>query len=624
MNKNQELEALYDTVAQLYFKNLQFLETQQPALFNKIKAFEALNIEQYFLEFVNNHFELINANGKHYYGCNPFLDAQHRCQNIEEKPAFNLLKTEEITNGVNYKNSINAFEYINDFLELPNNKEKKPFDKFIFLGTLLGVHLNDIHNALKAKAYLVCEQNLEIFRLSIFLTDYETLHKDAKLFFCIAEDESNTHKSIDQFLNYKPQYNHQIGFEVAREENISFIDTLTKACVDYDPYNYPFSEYLVSLKRSFYCKLQTKHGLLDCSKQQNILAKPILFLGAGPSLASSIEWVYMHQNAFTLVCAAACLRRLELLDIVPDIILSADGQYKQVIRQFDVQEKYYKNSLAIVSVKTDFEVLQKLNAANTFFMPDNLELFENSGFLTGVTVGDIGLDLLLRMGAKTIYMLGFDASVSLEGKTHDGIYKTNKVALTQANSVKNSGINTRTDLIKVKGNFEEEVWTFIQYKQMIDSIETIVSNHINKAKIYNLSNGAYFKHTLPLKKENINWNEFTALNKNELKNSIKEALKALSSKTLTPQDINDIKQEQKIIKKLQTISIAQLTKEFNKLKSTYKNSLSLQILEKFFDLITPYSTSKNTQKAEELRYKQFKEIVNELEKFYSKLNYPIL
>ncbi len=77
-------------------------------------------------------------------------------------------------------------------------------------------------------------------------------------------------------------------------------------------------------------------------------------------MASSIEWVYLYQDLFTIVCAAACLRRLELLDIVPDMILSVDGQYKQVVRQFDVAPKYYKNSLVIASVKTDLEVSEKV------------------------------------------------------------------------------------------------------------------------------------------------------------------------------------------------------------------------------------------------------------------------
>jgi hypothetical protein len=616
MNKNQELEALYDTVAAIYLKNIQFLSKNYPALHTKIKQFESLKIENFFLEFINNHFELVDINKRHYYGCNPFLDAQRRCQNLHDKPSFNLLKLKEITQTVYYKNSINAFEYINEYLELNPQNNNQTYDKFIFLGTLLGVHLNDLDKCLHAKVYLILEDNIEIFRLSLFLTDYEALSSTAQLFFCIAEDTVNISQTVTRFLHYKTAFNHRIAFEVADEKSIQYIDTITKACIDYDPYNYPFSEYLMSLKRAFYYKQHSAYGILNCQNRQNILNKPILFLGAGPSLASSIEWVYLHQDAFIVVCAAACLRRLELLDIVPDMILSVDGQYQQVIRQFDVNEKYYKNSLLVASTKTNQEVFEKQNKENSFFMPDNIEVFENSGFLTGITVGDVGLDLLLRLGAQKIYMLGFDACVSKSGKTHDSIYKNNTVVLQKSDVLQNKGLNTKKDLITVKGNFEEEVYTFVQYGQMIESIATITAHLPKEVTVFNLSNGAYFYNTTPLKKEDIHWKDFLRLNKTDVHTEIKKSLIALSSKTMTQKDLKDIKQEQKIIKKLKSIPITKWNKEFNILKSTYKNSLSLQIVEKFLNLITPYNRWMNTKESQALEENQFKEVVLDLEKIY--------
>ena len=58
----------------------------------------------------------------------------------------------------------------------------------------------------------------------------------------------------------------------------------------------------------------------------------------------------MNQDKFIIVCAAACLKRLQLLDVIPDIILTIDGQKDLVLPQFDVQEKYYKDSLIISSI----------------------------------------------------------------------------------------------------------------------------------------------------------------------------------------------------------------------------------------------------------------------------------
>jgi hypothetical protein len=417
MNKNQELEALYETVKAIYLKNITFFSVSYPHILEKIKYFEKLNIENYFIEFINNHFELMDSKNAPIYNCDPFFDSQKRCENISKKPSFNLIRNEIIQNGVSYENSINAKDYINQFLCLnKNNTKEQEFNKFIFFGTLLGVHLNDLDKKLNSKSYLIVEKNIEIFRLSMFLTDYESLCQNKKLFFCINEKEETTKNILNNFLKYKYEFNNIIGFEIACEKEIENIEIFTKYLIDLDPYNYPFSEYLISLKRSLFYKQNSSYGLLNLSQKKDIFHKPILFLGAGPSLAKNIEWVYMNQDKFLIICAAACLKRLELLDIVPDIILSIDGQNNQILKQFKVQEKYYKNSLTILSTKTDPEIFKIVNKENTFFIQDNLEVFENTGIFTGVTVGDIGLDLILRLGAIEIYMLGFDACISSSGK----------------------------------------------------------------------------------------------------------------------------------------------------------------------------------------------------------------
>ena len=101
---------------------------------------------------------------------------------------------------------------------------------------------------------IIIEENIEIFRLSMFLTDYEALEENSKLFLCINENEEKEKNIVSSFLEYKYEFNNTIGFEVASEKEVPIIDTLTKYFIDFDPYNYPFSEYLISLQRSFFYK----------------------------------------------------------------------------------------------------------------------------------------------------------------------------------------------------------------------------------------------------------------------------------------------------------------------------------------------------------------------------------
>lgn len=613
MSKKQEVEELFNTIKAIYLKNINFLAAKHIKLYEDITKFEALGVENYFLDFENNYFEILDKNKNKTYNCNPFSDSLSRCNNLEDKPCFNLLTDKFLNNKVSYKNQINAYDFVNEYLN--HKKQDMSYDKFIFIGTLLGVHINDLHKVLKSKVYLILEDELEIFRLSLFLTDYEELEKESKLFFCIEKNDKEKEEIIKNFLDYKRETNSKIFFEVASEKSISNISYISTIFANNDSINYPFSEYLVSLKRAFYY-FKEKKKILKLEASQDFFSHPILFMGAGPSLGENIEWVYLNQDSFIIVCAAGALKRCELLDIVPDIILSVDGQHKQVYKQYEVNEKYYINSIIISSIKTDKEVINKIDSKKLFLMQDNLETFHNCGIFTGVTVGDIGLDLILKLGAKEIYMLGFDASISKSGKTHDGTHKTRKVKAEKTDILKNKAINARTDLYEVEGNFREKVLTFMIYKQMIESINVITK--ATKATIFNLSDGASFSNTKALRVEEINIDTLRNINKKELQSDLEDNFNKLVLKTLSKKDKSDIKLEQKILKKLNTSTKKTFERNYKTLSSSYQNSISIQILNQFFKLLKPYSYE---YKSEEILNKQYSLIVDDLEEIY---NYPFL
>ena len=62
-------------------------------------------------------------------------------------------------------------------------------DKFIFVGVALGLHIPMLDAKVKASEYLIIEDDLELFRLSLFTTDYAKLAQSTKLYFSIADDD---------------------------------------------------------------------------------------------------------------------------------------------------------------------------------------------------------------------------------------------------------------------------------------------------------------------------------------------------------------------------------------------------------------------------------------------------
>ncbi|MFA9373012.1 MAG: 6-hydroxymethylpterin diphosphokinase MptE-like protein [Poseidonibacter sp.] len=604
------MQEIQQTMIEIYQKNISYFKLNHPDIFEKIQLFEKINKETYHIDFIDNHFELIHNNTKTY-NCDPFYDAQYRAKNIfNNENIFSLINTSsEILDYGDFDETITSSKYINEYINELKNKKDFEYDinKFIFIGTLLGIHLNDIDKIIQAKAYLIIEPNIEIFRLSLFLTDYEELSLNSKLFFCVNFSDSQLKNSLNKFLSYKSIYNNFIRFELASKNELELISTISEFLTLENKIRYPFSEYIYGLKRGFHYLNYSNNGFINLySKKEFLKDLPILFLAAGPSLDKYIEFIKKEQDRFIIVCAAAILKHLYSNDIKPDIIISIDAGKSTVKNQFDVEKEFYKDAIIIASIKTDTDIFKMIDNSNVFFIQTTLELVNKFGLLTGVTVGDIGIKILLSLGANNLYLIGLDGAINEDtGETHFSSYYYKKnIQKEEENSYKNH-------LVSVKGNFKDEVKTTLLYKDMIDSINSIDSKLIENSSIFNLSNGAYFNNTSKLKLIDINIQNFKIIDKNEIKKSFKNHLKTISKKGFSKLEESENKKEQKIIKKLS--SIRDIEKDFLSIQNKYNNSFVIQIVNEYFLLTNPYNYYVKDKK---IQAKQLKEIIEEFKTIY--------
>lgn len=584
-----DINDLQNTLVTIYQKNINYFKKSNIELFNKIQLFEQKNIENWYIDFVDNRFELSNINGEKIYNCDPFYDAQYRADNIHHSPAFSLINENGYYHGMNkYEDTTNAYEYVNALLEEKQQKSSSLNQKYIFIGTLLGIHINDMHRLKKAVAYLIIEPNIEIFRLSLFLCDYTELSNSSRIFFCVDFDDYEFNTTVKKFLDYKYEYNHIIPFELASNNEIYLIEKLNIQLLDNSEMIYPFSEYIVSLKRGFRYFKESQNKILNISPNKKYLENlPILFLGAGPSLASNIEWIYMNQDKFIIIAASATLKRLELLRIIPDIIFVVDGGKKHPLEQFNVSSTMFLDSIVCASIHIDYDLFKILNNDKLFFIQNSLELFNGYGISTGLTVGDSGIDLILRFGVKEVYMLGFDAALRGDGKTHDGLHSSSKYLDVTQNKQHRQTLDYDRHIIWVKGNFLKEVPTTMLYNSMIEQIENILINS-PQTKVYNLSNGAFFKGSIACHAQDCKFDDMPILDKTKLLKHIINLLHENCKRNLSKKDKEELIKEKKVLKKLESIINHNFYIEFQKTRSNYKNSITIQIVNKYLKLIMPY------------------------------------
>lgn len=598
---NRDLE---DTINQIYTNNLVYFKKYHPNIFNKIVIFENTNIYNCELLF-NNNFELVR-NKKTVYNCDPFFDSQHRVKKLKESESiFSMINIKD--KYINTYNNLNidCASFLNEYLELINNKYIQIAEKFIFLGTILGVHINDIIKEYNYKSYLIIENNIEIFRLSMFLTDYTILDKKSKIFFCIAEE--NKDSILKDFINYLPELNHQIKFELASENEITLISEISQLLLTYNLFNYPFSEYAISFLRGQYYFKHNKR-LLKLDKKYNVLKdKKVLFLGGGLSLQKYIDFVKENKTSFIIVCVAATLKTLEKHQINPDIIISSDSR-ASILEQFNIDQSIYKNSIIIASNKTDLTVIEKLNNKNLFFFNDSLEIFPLTGTNIGVNVGNTGYSILLKLGVKEIFLLGFDASVDKKiGKSHSN--SNIKKSFSEFNILKEDKIHNHETIFPIKGNLEDIVYTTNHYNNMIREMENINSQY--NVETFNLSNGAHIKGTKSLKCTNLNFPvQTTTLD--EIRNKLLKICK--TSITENDKKVEILFREH--LKILKNISRENLYETFNLIYKHNEKSILLQIMKNYFDLVTPfylYSKNINKIKSNEIYIKHYNLLIDYIE-----------
>jgi hypothetical protein len=164
-----QLIEIMDTLEELYLRNLLFFRENYPKVYKKLEKL---------------HIQLESG----------AIDPQYR---IELNSSTDALDLHDIEND--------KFIYDEDIYEYAQNKldkcEFKKSKQIVFIGSLLGTHIGLISKEKKCKNIMVFEENYEIFRLSLFVTDYKSMTKKAKLSFSIGNtlDDKKTQKRFSKF-----------------------------------------------------------------------------------------------------------------------------------------------------------------------------------------------------------------------------------------------------------------------------------------------------------------------------------------------------------------------------------------------------------------------------------------
>lgn len=551
-------------------KNITYLQEHQKELYNKIAGLDSaveqgLYENRYELVVDNDSFEVIELQGgKKFYNGNSYEYALNVAQSVSFKKDENVFESFKKLSLGGHTDYLEDVEPILEYIKThtPQSQEFEKIYKFIFFGAALGTHIQSIDEKLKASAYLIVEDDLELFRLSLFVTPYYEIAKTSHLFFSIFETPEEFQHSAQKFINYNMHMNHYIKFfhmlNHAQEKIKAFHLRIISQTQQIFFYKDILTQYLKPLA---YMEKNYKFlNMLEPYTQTSLGMKPVLMLAAGPSLKKNIDWVRENQNKFLIVALSSVLNTLEKEGITPDIVTHMDGFESSAAHFTKLRSlEFLKESIFFLSARTPDSIISMLDKERIYLYENGTSYKLGVGNLSAACVGSTTYLLLLALGVQNLYLLGLDLALdSASGATHSSDHEYVQTLDLQSAQRHDDTQGFKSSVLTVEGNFEAEVPTTPEFALSIDSVNA-TSQWFKKEQqsVYNMSEGAKFLNTLPTQIVEIDTDSFENITKSRMDAELQSIFTLKCSDNITDKEFTQVKQRVLYAEGLESIIISQ-------------------------------------------------------------------
>lgn len=557
-------------VYQTYQNNLNYLKEMEPLLFDNISLLDkAINLnlheEKYVLEYKEDkYFDLLDTHNKTYfYGQDSNSYADTITKNTTYKSDENIFNAFYLSS---FKNQESVDFYDNQEIDehpftataslihytntqSPKTQTMNAIEKFIFLGIGIGTHIEKIHQKINAQVYFIVEQDLELFRSSLFVTDYSKLAKSSKLFFSIAQSTTDFSLTFNSFLINNFIHNHFLKFNMFSQSAKSYLPLIQAAITLQPKLTYPYYRHFLCTSRPLEL-FKNQEKFLDVSQRhKNIkdIDKPIMIIASGPSIQNQGEWISKNQDKFIIVSILSALKFCNKYDIRPDLVIQVDEfehAMNKALENLDSID-FLNNSIFILSSIVDPRIIEKFKKnIKYFFQSMYVKHHKEFGEITSPSVGEIIYKILLLFGFKEIYLMGIDLAIDAKThKTHEDEHEYSQV-LSSEYTMSDESFKIDKSTFKVKGNFLDNVLTTSIFSTSIHHFNKINTNiKQSYQNVYNTSNGALLEGCIPTKIEDIKIKDFSSINKKDILKSLNISLSNISESSLNQNNINILKQK---------------------------------------------------------------------------------
>jgi hypothetical protein len=351
-------------------------------------------------------------------------------------------------------------------------------------------HLEQLSTQLKHGALLfIADPNPGLFKAALTFCDLDKLKiEGVELFFSVSEDLAQIKKEFRLHLSLRnslllrmfchpgsqrafPDQYKKLLYELRQEADVEKMDRNTIVAFSDEwqqnaIYNLPYA---------------LKSSPIDFLKNR-FAGKTALVAGAGPSLNDSIPFISEVRDKVILFSVGTALKPLFNSGIRPDFVVAIDSD-PRTMKQYDGIDCA---GIYLLTTHTVFPNLMNL-FKDRMFVFSTLAL---KGFYSwlrsfgmcpdpiacGGTVAISTIDSAAYCGCREIILTGMDLAFTDDGTSH------------AKNSMYDGSRQSVESLIKVKGNYREQVLTSRQFANYIRIMNNYLENLVNKypqLKLYN-------------------------------------------------------------------------------------------------------------------------------------------
>lgn len=561
-----------------YRNNLDYLAKNHPLLHEKITLLETaisneIYTERYVLEYKNeDYFDVLEVqSGNYLYGENSILLADKIVDSMDFTRTNGVFEAQRYADfspempdiidksELHFHNALWATAKIVEYAKKVSSRyltHMKVVNKLMFLGIGLGTHLLGVVKKMGGKILFLQENDLELFRLSLFVASYSRLAKNATLFISVMDNDENVKQTFVNFLETGNNYNLYL-------KQISLTSEYEHDLFKYQNYImvqehivYPYSAYLLRYidAPKYIAKGCSFLNMAHLHKNNLLSEKPVLFLFSGPSTAKNIDWIKANKDRFIIVTAMSTCRYLSKQGIKPDIMVHIDPNGEGSLALLEgLDDDFFLNTLCIFASNMHEAIVERFRNDQVYFIEAGTHYKNEFGQFSAPSVGEYTYGIFLILGATKIYLLGID--LALDPDTLSSHSPEHPLAHVAQAASENSVEVIDYMMVDVPGNFLPVVPTYTMHVLSISEFGRIgrICQRGENHEIYNLSNGALLEGALPMRAADVCVDNYPILDPSQKVLELKEYFGSIASSDFREEDKALIKYQLKEAKKLRSV-----------------------------------------------------------------------